>query len=202
MATKKINTKTLEELLLNTKGKNNRHTIGGFIRREARYLLPISKCKLCDFTFTQVCHIKSIWSFPLNTTVAEINNLNNLIRLCPNHHYLLDNNFLAFDENGNSYIPIKIEKTIEKYYCNDCGQEKSSSLAARCYKCAAKYRHSPTKIKWPSKEELTKLVWEEPLIKLSKKLGVSDNAIRKYCRKHNIALPKNGYWTQKIHKLN
>lgn len=50
------------------------------------------------------------------------------------------------------------------------------------------------KIEWPSKEELTKMVWSKPLIKLSVDLGVSDNTIRKFCKKHNISLPSRYYW--------
>ncbi|QYY35405.1 hypothetical protein [Ruficoccus sp. ZRK36] len=49
-------------------------------------------------------------------------------------------------------------------------------------------------VSWPDDTELAKLVWEKPLSKLSKDLGISDNAIRKRCIKHNIDLPKNGYW--------
>ncbi|QYY36748.1 site-specific integrase [Ruficoccus sp. ZRK36] len=47
---------------------------------------------------------------------------------------------------------------------------------------------------WPDDKDLAKLVWEKPLSKLAKDLGVSDNAIRKRCIKHKIDLPKNGYW--------
>ena len=49
-------------------------------------------------------------------------------------------------------------------------------------------------IKWPSDKELKKLVWEKPLSRLSKDLGVSDSAIRKRCKKNGIGLPKNGHW--------
>lgn len=47
---------------------------------------------------------------------------------------------------------------------------------------------------WPSDEELKKLVWEKPLSRLAKDLGVSDNAIRKRCMNRKIVLPKNGHW--------
>ncbi len=50
------------------------------------------------------------------------------------------------------------------------------------------------KIPWPADKDLKKLVWEKPLSHLSKDLGVSDNAIRKRCKKNGIDLPKNGHW--------
>jgi predicted restriction endonuclease len=38
----------------------------------------------------QVCHIKSINSFSDSTYISTINDLNNLIALCPTHHWELD----------------------------------------------------------------------------------------------------------------
>lgn len=48
-----------------------------------------------------------------------------------------------------------------------------------------------------TKEELEKLVWEKPTSEIAKEFGVSDNAIGKRCKKHNIQKPPRGYW-QKI----
>lgn len=50
------------------------------------------------------------------------------------------------------------------------------------------------KIKWPSKEELTKLVWEMTSKELAIKLGISDTAIVKKCKKFGIEKPPRGYW--------
>lgn len=55
----------------------------------------------------------------------------------------------------------------------------------------------PKKIEWPSAEEMQKLVWEKPTQQLSKDLGVSDVAIGKFCKKHNISKPPRGYWAKK-----
>ena len=48
-----------------------------------------------------------------------------------------------------------------------------------------------------TRQELYDLVWENPLSKLAKKYNLSDNGLRKICKKLDIPLPKNGYW-QKI----
>ena len=55
----------------------------------------------------------------------------------------------------------------------------------------------PKKIEWPSIEEMSKLVFEKPTQQLSKDLGVSDVAIGKFCKKHNINKPPRGYWAKK-----
>jgi len=54
----------------------------------------------------------------------------------------------------------------------------------------------PKKIEWPSIEEMTKLVWEKSTVVLAKELGVSDVAIAKFCKKHNIPKPERGYWAK------
>ncbi|WP_298391534.1 hypothetical protein [Flavobacterium sp.] len=48
-----------------------------------------------------------------------------------------------------------------------------------------------------TRQELYDLVWENPLSKLAKKYNLSDNGLRKVCKKLDVPLPKNGYW-QKI----
>lgn len=52
----------------------------------------------------------------------------------------------------------------------------------------------PTKIKWMSNEELSELVWEIPMSKLAKELGVSDSAIKHRCKHRKILTPPIGYW--------
>jgi TyrR family helix-turn-helix protein len=51
-----------------------------------------------------------------------------------------------------------------------------------------------TKITWPTSEELKKLVWEYPSSVLAEKLGVSDVAISKRCKRYGIDKPPRGYW--------
>lgn len=42
-------------------------------------------------------------------------------------------------------------------------------------------------------------VWKEPMIHLSKKYGLSDNGLRKICRKLNVPIPEAGYWMKIKH---
>jgi len=44
------------------------------------------------------------------------------------------------------------------------------------------------------RETLAKEVWESPVRQLATKYGVSDNGVRKHCKKMGIALPSRGYW--------
>lgn len=48
-----------------------------------------------------------------------------------------------------------------------------------------------------SRKDLYDLVWSTPLTALSKKYNISDNGLRKMCKRLNVPLPRSGYW-QKI----
>ena len=48
-----------------------------------------------------------------------------------------------------------------------------------------------------TREELYNLVWSEPMSRLAKKYNISDNGLRKICKKHSIPMPQLGHW-QKI----
>jgi transcriptional regulator with XRE-family HTH domain len=65
------------------------------IRKYARLFLSESKvdkkCVICGFNVhVEVCHIKAISSFSKYSLLKEVNSLDNLVYLCPNHHYMLD----------------------------------------------------------------------------------------------------------------
>lgn len=79
--------------------------------------------------------------------------------------------------------------------CN-CGEYKHQ-YAKQCSKCASlKMR----KVARPSKEELEKLTLEMPLTKIGKQFGVSDNAVRKWCKNYGITnLPNNSYRQKVFH---
>lgn len=49
------------------------------------------------------------------------------------------------------------------------------------------------------REELYALVWDRPMTRLAKEFGLSDVALHKICRKHEIPTPPLGYWAKKAH---
>lgn len=90
-----------------------------------------------------------------------------------------------------------MEETNEKFvykspdnhirYCIQCGLKISYSNDSKlCFKC---YK---TKIAehLPSKEELEKLIYSKSFLAIGKMFGVSDNAVRKWCRKYNLPFKK------------
>lgn len=66
------------------------------IRKRAQQTYEISNkpkhCIKCGYNkYYEVCHIKSVSSFSDDTLISEINDINNLIALCPNCHWEFDN---------------------------------------------------------------------------------------------------------------
>lgn len=52
-------------------------------------------CNSCGYTLhVDVCHIKEIRSFSLDSLISEINDLSNLTALCKTHHWELDHGLL------------------------------------------------------------------------------------------------------------
>lgn len=72
--------------------KHHKSSAYALVRARARKVCTSSSCKNCGYEkHTEVCHIKSIGDFSLDTKLSEINSLDNLVRLCPNCHWEFDN---------------------------------------------------------------------------------------------------------------
>jgi very-short-patch-repair endonuclease len=103
----------------------------------------------------------------------------------------LKNSPVKFEFDYFTYVP----REKKKYYCG-CGGEISYG-AKMCMTCNAE---SNRKANRPTKGELEKLILELPLTKIGKQFGVSDNAIRNWCRTYGIEnLPKNDYRQKQFH---
>jgi hypothetical protein len=84
------------ELFVNRKNwQSARSTIQKHARMIYKQENKIIRCKVCDYdNYVEVCHIKAVSEFSNDTLISDINNINNLIGLCPNHHWEFDNGLL------------------------------------------------------------------------------------------------------------
>lgn len=96
----------------------------------------------------------------------------------------------------HNIIPKPVKNKTEKIeeLCK-CGNIKDSD-ARQCMTC---FRIEHRKVAdRPNKEELEKLLWELPFTRLGGKYGVSDNAVRKWCKSYGITnYPPRGYFIKK-----
>jgi predicted restriction endonuclease len=70
------------------------------IRSRARYVYSRSHlpevCFICGYDkHVEICHVRAINDFPNDTPVAIVNDLANLVALCPNCHWEFDNGLLT-----------------------------------------------------------------------------------------------------------
>ena len=79
-------------LVNTTTGKTAR----SYIQKYARIIYQNSnkpkQCICCNYDkHYEVAHIKAVSDFNDDTLISEINDIDNLIALCPNHHWEYDN---------------------------------------------------------------------------------------------------------------
>jgi 5-methylcytosine-specific restriction endonuclease McrA len=114
----------------------------------------------------------------------EDNSLSNLILLCPNCHAQTE----TYRGKNKPKIekPAKVFIKAEKETCSDCGVIVYRH-AKRCRACNNKLRAANpiTKLTWPSIEQLNEMLLTMSYVELGKKLGVSDNAIRKHIKRYS-----------------
>ena len=57
------------------------------------------ECAICGYKHhIDVAHIKAVSDFDDNATLREINDINNLIGLCPNHHWEYDHGLITLEQ--------------------------------------------------------------------------------------------------------
>jgi hypothetical protein len=98
---RRLDQKTLVEAM---RGRRDASRYTG-VRSHARKVFAESgkprQCAVCGYTnHVEICHVREISAFPLNTPVIEINNLNNLVALCPNHHWEFDHGLIQMGPTG------------------------------------------------------------------------------------------------------
>jgi len=113
------------------------------------------------------------------------------------------------DEDRSNNVSLNLKITDKSTHTRDHCRKKEEIICPVCKKVfyptgrsTRKYCSTSCKntehydAKWPSNEELEKLVWEMSTVQLAKQLGVSSKAIEKRCKKHGIEKPPRGYWAK------
>jgi group I intron endonuclease len=78
--------------------------------------------------------------------------------------------------------PLRKKSEELNKYCVDCGV-KIAYGATRCRTCHDKHQRV---VERPSREELKQLIRTTPFTTIGKQYGVSDNAVRKWCKIYNL----------------
>lgn len=89
---------TLDEIRARRKDSQKHVRIRELARKIYNNLNRSNYCERCKYKLHyDVCHIKPIYKFSGDTPISIINASNNLIALCKNCHWELDNGYLSLD---------------------------------------------------------------------------------------------------------
>lgn len=99
---KRINVLSLTKAELFSRRKNWQSARTS-IRNHASRIYLVSggrkQCAICGYSLhIEICHRKPVSQFSDHALISEINAFSNLIALCPNHHWELDNGLLLLKE--------------------------------------------------------------------------------------------------------
>jgi hypothetical protein len=170
-------TMTMDEFKTNWLVENSQKDRGTIKRNLLKFSILDWECSECKNT--------GFWKNKSLTLQLEHKNgvsndhrLENLCFLCPNCH-----------SQTSTYAGKRSKPKAQPkvFICTQCGNQKKIKRSKVCTSCNGRNKH---KINWPDDQLLCKLVQENSLLGLGKKLGVSDNAIKKYCKHRNINLKK------------
>ena len=202
---------------------NNKSDLAGLSSRTlskiwARANLPCSSCGWAE-CHCDIHHIIAV-------SEGGLDNLDNLVSLCPNCHRKAHNKILSVDylqgislKDFNIFDYYDKNKSIKQrrnkeYYSDENISEVdihdlvtlSSSEISKKYRISNRFaillrQHTlgfTHKRKFNvSKEELESLIKEKPMTEIGKQFGVSDSAVKKRCKKLGIELKDmRGYWSK------
>lgn len=130
-----------------------------------------------------ICGLDPMWNNkPLVLTLDHINGhhhdnrLENLRWVCPNCDRQLDT------YAGKNLKNVRKHSLKKKHICKDCGKEISNG-ATRCVECSHKLLRRSER---PDKDTLQNLITTKPFVQIGKMYGVSDNAVRKWCKAYDL----------------
>ena len=79
------------------------------------------------------------------------------------------------------------DKIVRKKLCPCCGEKYIMYDSNMCAACSHLLQR---RIDRPNKEELLELIKTKPFVEIGKMYGVTDNAIRKWCKSYNLPYRK------------
>lgn len=141
-----------------------------------------------DDSHCAICNQEKNWQGkPLIMTLDHINGNNhdnreeNLRWICPNCASQLPTFAGKNNKSHDGYISTDSKK-INKKICPICNINEIYVKSKMCKECRTK----KSRANIPSKEELEQLIYTTSFVAIGKKYGVTDNAVRKWCKDYGL----------------
>lgn len=187
--------------------KTNAQKVSDFRRNRKQLLVAYcgNKCQLCGYdksmralNFHHIDETQKSYGITAQGTChnidRDIEEVHKTILLCANCHAEVHDGLYTKEELFkkqffNEQVIEEYKKNREpkpKNKCKKCGKEISPN-AEFCEICCKIQRRIVDR---PSREELKKMIYEEPFTVIGKRYKVSDNTIRKWCDAYNLPRKK------------
>ena len=189
----------------NTQSQN----VINFVRRRKANLIKLfhGRCCICGFdAFQEALEFHHLnpdeKEFNITGQAAtkalktQIEEVKKCILVCSNCHRGIHAEKIIPPQNPMQFFDTEVEKELlqdlysktikQKQYCKNCNKEITIG-SNYCLECYPKFQQ---KVERPTREELKFLIRENSFVSIGKKYGVSDNAIRKWCRAVNLPTKK------------
>lgn len=129
---------------------------------------------------------------------SDLTEIKKCILVCANcHREIHDGNYTAeelwqlqqYSEKIANEVRQEKINNISKtyYYCLECGKPITKNKTCLCSECVRKQKRVCDR---PMREELKDLIRKYPFTTIAKTYGVSDNAVRKWCKSYNLPSKK------------
>lgn len=93
-------TKTLGDLQKQSGDQNKYVRLRNHAQKVFKYSGLDYACCVCGYDkHIEICHLKPINEFSTDVTLTVVNDINNLVALCPNCHWELDNYHIAIEQS-------------------------------------------------------------------------------------------------------
>lgn len=184
--------------------KSKSQKVKEYRRRRKENLIKVcgSKCNLCGYNKTNSAlefhHINPLEkeygiasSGTCHDLEKDLQEVSKCILVCANCHREIHDNLFSQEELLERRIfdedianELRKEKEKKTYFCKHCGKIIGPNKTGLCNECYLETQREGKK--YPDREELKYLIRNFPFTEIGKMYNVSDNAVKKWCRKVNL----------------
>lgn len=182
--------------------------VSDYRRRRKENLIRVcgSKCNICGYNRTnsvlEFHHInpeKKNYGISSKGTChdleKDLQEVSKCILVCANCHREIYDGLYSKEDLIKYQIfdsqvadELRVDKIKKHCYCKNCGKEISKNKYGFCYECFLKLHWDEKE--YPDREQLKNLIREYSFIEIGRMYGVTDNAIRKWCKKFGLPFRK------------
>lgn len=144
--------------------------------------------KIVKDDFCRICNRPKLWEGKELTMILDHidgdnhnNQIENLRWICPNCNSQLPTFAGRNIKNRKNYVSMSHRKQYKKI-CPICNINEINKQSKMCIECRNKEKAKNI----PLKEELESKIYTRSFTSIAKDYGVTDNAVRKWCKKYNL----------------